>query len=328
MVLKRTGQMLVSAAVLWSLHAPTELKAQTAVFPTQPIRLVVPYPPGGSSDPIARLVAQELSKSFTHPTVVENKAGGNTRIGAEFVARAAPDGHTLLLISGAITVNPSLYQKVGYDPIRDFTGVSLASWFPLVVHVHPSVPANSIAELISLAKAQPGKLSFASGGVGAANHLAGEMFNALAGVEILHIPYKGGAQALTDAIRGEFQLMYGSIMQSLPHVKAGRLKALAVSGPTRSPLAPELPTVAESGLPGYDVTSWNGFVVPTGTPTSVVSTLNREIVRILALPELQKLLAAQGSEALPTSPEKTQAFIVNEVNRWREIVLKAGIRIE
>lgn len=319
--------VLISCAVALAA-SPTQAPAAEDSFPNKLVRIIVPFPPGGSSDPVARLVAQRMSEAFRQRVIVENMPGASTMIATEHVARSAPDGYTMLLASGSLTVNPSLYRKVNYDPVKDFSGVSLASWFPMILHVHPSVPARSVAELVALAKASPGKLTYASGGVAAANHLAGEMFKSLAGVYMLHIPYKGGAPALTDAVGGQVDVMFGSILQSLPHVRSGRLRGLAVTGTQRSPLAPELPTVAESGVAGYDVTSWNGFVVPSGTPRAAVARLNSEITRILRLPELREALAVQGATALPTTPEETRKFLANEVSRWKQLIEKAGIKAD
>ena len=296
-------------------------------YPSKPIRLIVPFPPGGSSDPISRLIGRGLNEAFGQPVIIEHKPGAGTMIAAEFVSKAVPDGYTLLLASGSITVNPSLYRKVNYDPIKDFTGVSLASSFPLILHVHPSLQVRNVAELVALAKAQPGKLSFGSGGVGAANHLAGEMFNSLAGVDILHVPYKGGAQALTDAVGGQFQVMFGGIEQSLPHVRAGRLRGLAVTSARISPQVPELPPIGDT-VQGYDVVSWNGIVVPAKTPTEIITRLNAEIVKVLRSQESQDAMLKMGVTPIPTSVENTNRFLVNDVARWKKVIETAGIKID
>ncbi len=296
-------------------------------YPNHPLRMVVPYPPGGSTDPIARIISRGLSDALGQPVIVDNKPGGGTMIATEFVARAPADGYTLLLAAGSLTVNPALYRKVNYDPIKDFTGVSLATSFPLILHVHPSLPVHSVRELVALAKAQPGKLSFGSGGVGAANHLAGEMFNALAGVNILHVPYKGGAQALTDALGGQFQVMFGGIEQSLPHVRSGRLRGIAVTSPRPSPLVPELPPIGDT-VPGYDVTSWNGVVVPSGTRPEIVTRLNTEIVKILRSASTQESLLKLGVTPFPTAVDETNRFLVNEVARWKKVIDAAGIKLD
>lgn len=311
-------------AVLW----PLEPAVASDTFPSKPIRIIVPFAPGGTTDPIARLVGKQMSETFKQPVIIENRAGGGTMIGTEYVARSAPDGYSLLLASSSHAVNPSLYAKVNYDPLRDFTAVSLASSFPLILHVHPSVPARNLREFIALAKASPGKLAYASGGNGAANHLAGEMFKSMTGTDLLHIPYKGGAPALTDAVGGQVAAMFGSIQQSLPQVRSGRLRALGVTGSKRSSLAPDLPTLGEAGVPGYDVTSWNGLLVPAGTPPQVIATLNAEITRILRLPANRDLMAAQGADLLPTTPREAQDYIANEVSKWAKLIQQAGIKAE
>jgi tripartite-type tricarboxylate transporter receptor subunit TctC len=307
--------------------AATSLADAQEGWPSKPIRFVVPYPPGGSTDPIARIIAKGLTDALGQPVVIDNKPGAGTMIGTEFVARTPADGHTLLLASSSHTVNPSLYRKVNYDPIRDFTGVSLASSFPLILHVHPSLPVRNVAELVAMAKPQPGKLSFGSGGVGAANHLAGEMFNAMAGVNIVHVPYKGGSLALTDALSGQFQVMFGGIEQSLPHVRAGKLRGLAVTSARASALVPELPSVAET-VAGYDVTSWNGVVVASGTRPEIVSRLNAEIVKILRTPATQESLLKLGVSTIPTTVDETNKFITAEVGRWKKVIDAAGIKLD
>ena len=318
---------IMAIAITASMFAPQAALGAEA-FPSRPLRIVVPYAPGGSTDPIARLVGQQLTETLKQPVVVENRAGGGTMIGTELVQKSAPDGHTLLLASSSHAVNPALYKKVNYDPVKDFQAVSLAMSFPLLLTVNPNVPVRSVAELVSQAQASPGKFAYASGGNGAANHLAGEMFKSLANVDLLHVPYKGGGPALTDHIGGQVPLMFGSIVQSLQQVKGGKLRALAVSGATRSSLAPEVPTISEAGVAGYNVTSWNAFVVPSATPPAVVSALNTEIVRALRLPSTREQLAAQGAEPMPTTAKEAQDFIAAEVVKWARLVEKQNIHVE
>ena len=298
-------------------------------FPSRPLRIVVPYAPGGSTDPIARLVGQQLTETLKQPVVVvENRPGGGTMIGTDLVQKSAPDGYTMLLASISHAVNPALYKKVNYDPVRDFQALSLAMSFPLLLTVNPSVPVRSVAELVAQSQASPGKFAYASGGNGAANHLAGEMFKALANVDLLHVPYKGGGPALTDHLGGQVPLMFGSIVQSLQQVKAGKLRALGVSGATRSSLSPDIPTIAEAGVAGYNVTSWNAFVVPAATPAPIVAALNAEIVRALRLPSTRESLALQGAEPTPTTAKEAQDFIAAEVVRWVKLVEKQGIHVD
>ena len=303
--------------------------AQAAeAFPSRPLRIVVPYAPGGSTDPIARLVGQQLTETLKQPVVVENRAGGGTMIGTELVQKSPADGYTMLLASSSHAVNPALYKKVNYDPVKDFQAVSLAMSFPLLLTVNPNVPVNSVKELVAQSQASPGKFAYASGGNGAANHLAGEMFKALANVDLLHVPYKGGGPALADHLGGQVPLMFGSIVQSLQQVKAGKLRALGVSGGTRSPLSPDIPTIGEAGVAGYNVTSWNAFVVPAATPAPVVAALNVEIVRALRLPSTRESLASQGAEPTPTTAREAQDFIAAEVVRWARLVEKQGIHVD
>ena len=317
------GTAAVVAAAGWSGAA----RAAEA-FPSRPLRIVVPYAPGGSTDPIARLVGQQLTETLKQPVVVENRAGGGTMIGTELVQKSPADGYTMLLASSSHAVNPALYKKVNYDPVKDFQAVSLAMSFPLLLTVNPNVPVNSVKELVAQSQASPGKFAYASGGNGAANHLAGEMFKALANVDLLHVPYKGGGPALADHLGGQVPLMFGSIVQSLQQVKAGKLRALGVSGGTRSPLSPDIPTIGEAGVAGYNVTSWNAFVVPAATPAPVVAALNAEIVRALRLPATRESLASQGAEPMPSTPKEAQDFIAAEVVRWAKLVEKQRIHVD
>ncbi len=317
------GTAAVVAAAGWSGAA----RAAEA-FPSRPLRIVVPYAPGGSTDPIARLVGQQLTETLKQPVVVENRAGGGTMIGTELVQKSPADGYTMLLASSSHAVNPALYKKVNYDPVKDFQAVSLAMSFPLLLTVNPNVPVNSVKDLVAQSQASPGKFAYASGGNGAANHLAGEMFKALANVDLLHVPYKGGGPALADHLGGQVPLMFGSIVQSLQQVKAGKLRALGVSGGTRSPLSPDIPTIGEAGVAGYNVTSWNAFVVPAATPAPVVAALNAEIVRALRLPATRESLASQGAEPMPSTPKEAQDFIAAEVVRWAKLVEKQRIHVD
>ncbi|MBI4190281.1 MAG: tripartite tricarboxylate transporter substrate binding protein [Betaproteobacteria bacterium] len=319
---------LLLTALLLTVLWPLEPAVASDTFPSKPIRIIVPFPPGGSADPIARLVGQQMSETFGQPVIIENRPGGGTRIGTEYVARSAPDGYTLFLAATSHAVNPSLYAKVNYDPLRDFMAVSLASSFPFILLIHPSVPARNLREFIALAKASPGKLDYASGGNGSASHLAAEMFKSMTGTDLLHVPYKGGAPALIDAIGGQVAATFGSIQQSLPQVRSGKLRALGVTGRKRSSLAPDLPTLAESGLPGYEVTPWNAVLAPARTPPQVIATLNAEITRILRLPANRDLMAAQGVDLLPTTPKEAQDYIANEVTRWAKLIQQAGIKVE
>ena len=266
-------------------------------FPARSVRLIVPQSAGGGADILARTVGQKLSEAWGQPVVIDNRPGAAGIIGTEAVAKAAPDGYTLLM--GAISthaINPSLYKTLSYDPVKDFAPVTMVATAPLLVVVHPSLPVNSTQELIALAKAKPGQLFFASAGSGNSAHLAGELFKTMANVDLVHVPYKGATPAETDLIGGQVSVMFSSILSALPHAKAGKMKALAVTSARRSSIAPDLPTVAESGVPGYDVNPWYGLFAPAGTPRAIVERINRDVARILAQPDVRQRFATLGAE--------------------------------
>ncbi|HKE38923.1 MAG TPA: tripartite tricarboxylate transporter substrate binding protein [Casimicrobiaceae bacterium] len=298
-------------------------------YPVKAIRLIVPFPPGGPLDVVARSVGQKLSEAWAQPVVVDNRPGAGGNIGADLVAKSAPDGYTIL--EGALSthaVNVSLYGKLPYDPIKDFVPITLVAVTPNVLVVNPSLPVTSVAGLIAYAKANPGKLSFASGSNGSAGHLAGELFKREAGVDMVHIPYKGGAPALQALLAGDTQLMFDNLANSTPQLKAGKLKALAVTTAKRSPLAPELPTLAESGLPGFDIYTWWGFLAPAGTPKDIIDKWNVEVTRILNTPEMRALFAQQGAEPSPTTPEQFAALIRSEIPKYAKIVKESGAKVD
>ena len=276
--------------------APAAAIAQ--VYPSKPIRLVVPFPPGGSLDVVARAIGQKLTEVWGQPVVIDNRPGAGGNIGADLVAKSAPDGYTIL--EGALSthaVNVSLYSKLPYDPVKDFAPITLVAITPNVLVVNPSFSVNSVPELVAYAKAHPGKLSFGSGSNGSAGHLAGELFKTEAGVDMVHVPYKGGAPALQALLAGDTQLMFDNLANSTPQLKAGKLKALAVTTAKRSALAPELPTLAETGLPGFDIYTWWGFMAPAGTPKEIVTKWNAEVKRILGTPEMKAVLRPAGRRA-------------------------------
>jgi tripartite-type tricarboxylate transporter receptor subunit TctC len=294
-------------------------------YPTKPVTLVVPYPPGGSADILARLVGQKLAARLGQPVLVENKAGAGTAIGAKAVAQAAPDGYTLLL--GTVSsqaINPAM-NKVGYDPLKDFVAVAPLAAIPFVLVANPSLPTRSVADLVAMAKAQPGKLAYASAGPGTSNHLAGELLASRAKIHLLHVPYKGSAPALTDVVGGQVPLMFDLITTSLPMLAAGKVKALAVTSRTRSALLPDVPTVAESGVPDYEVSAWFGIFAPAGTPESVVSRLNSDVTAILQAPDMQKHLRDLGAEPVTSTPEAYSQYVRDEAHKWREVVHQAGL---
>jgi len=301
--------------------------AQPAPYPNKPIRLVSPFAPGGGTDVVSRLVAQKMTESWGQAVILDNRPGAGTMLGTEIVAKSPADGYTLLIVAAAHSINPSLYAKVNYHPTRDFAPISMAVSFPFLLVVHPAIPAQNVNDLIAVAKSRPGNFSFASSGSGNTNHLAGELLKSMAGIDITHIPYKGGAPALTDVVGGQVSMMFGTVLESLPQARSGRVRMIAVSGVKRAAFAPEVPTVAES-LPGYEVTGWYAFLAPAGTPAAVVNKLNQEITRILELPDVRQRLIALGAEPWPTSQTEASRFITSEAAKWSKVIRRAGIKAE
>lgn len=298
-------------------------------YPQRPIRFIVPFAAGGGGDIVVRTVAQRLTEAMGPPVVVDNRSGAGGNVGTDLAAKSAPDGYTILMANVApIAINVSLYKKLPYDSVKDFAPVSLMAVFPNVLVVHPSVAAKSVKELIALAKAHPGQLTYASAGNGSTTHLAAELFKSMAGLDMIHVPYKGGGPALVDLIAGQVNLYFGSMPAALPHVKNGKLRALAVTSAKRSRAAPELPTVAESGFPGFAADTWIGVLAPAGTPGPIVVRLNREIVKILQQPELEEKLSAQGAEPVTNSPEQFAAYIKSEIRKWAKVVKESGAKAD
>jgi tripartite-type tricarboxylate transporter receptor subunit TctC len=297
-------------------------------YPTKPVKIVVPYPPGGPTDIVARVVAQKLSEQTGQQFVVDNRAGAGGNIGAEAVARSAPDGYTLLVATTAHAINRTLFKQMSYDLMKDFVPVSQLTAGPLVIVANPALPAKNVRELIALAKAKPGELAFASSGPGQSTHLAAELFDTMAGIKMTHVPYKGSAPALTDTMGGQVSLFFDTMLSAMPHVRSGKLKALAVTSAARSPAAPDIPTVAESGLPGYEAIAWNGLLAPAGTPKEVVGRLNAEVKRALEVPEIKERFAAQGFAAAWSPPEKYAAFLDAEVDKWGKVVKVSGATVD
>ena len=296
-------------------------------YPAKTVRIVVPLAPGGSTDVLARLVAAKLSELWGQSVIVDNRAGAGTMIGAELVARAAPDGYTLLMVTSAFAVNFSLQEKVPYK-LSDFVALSNVGQTPNVLAVHPSVPAKSVKELIALLRARPGQMTYSSGGVGGSTHLAGELFKLLAKVDMVHVPYKGGGPAVTDLVSGQVTMTFGNLTTVLPFAKAGRLRALAVTSPRRSPLLPDMPTMAESGVPGFEAATWNGLIAPAATPKDIVAKLNADIVRVLHTPDMREKLAVNGLEPIGDSPAAFSAHISNEIARWAKVVKAARLKAQ
>ena len=297
-------------------------------YPAKPIRIVVSFPAGGIADIYARIIGNKAQEAWGQPVVVENRTGAGGNIGAEAVAKSAPDGYTLNMSAlGPHAVNVSLFSKLPYDPVKDFAAIALVLEAEGLLVVHPSVPANSVAQLIAHARASPGKLTFASAGMGTASHLAGELFKTMAKVEMTHVPYKGNVPAITDLLAGQTSLLFATMPTVLPHAKAGKLRALATIGSARSAAAPELPTVAES-LPGFEVNNWIGLFAPAGTPPEIVRRWNGEVMRIMQSPEIQARLPAEGARFSPNSPEQFAAFVKSEIAKWAPVVKASGARVD
>lgn len=309
------------------LAVPLALAVGDAVgqaYPSKPIRFVVPLS-AGAGDTLTRTIGQKMSESWNQPVVVENRPGAGSTIGTEIVAKATPDGYTLLMASFSHAVNPSLYAKLPYDTLKDFAAVTLIGSAPNVLTVHPSVPANSVADVIALAKAQPGKLNFASAGNGSSSHMAGELFKSLTGAQIVHVPYKGAAPAMTDLLAGQVQMAFDPLPSSLANIKAGKLRPIAVTSAKRSGALPEVPTVGET-VPGYELAVWYGVVAPANTPKEIVGRVHTEIVKVLSMPDVRERVAGLGFETTSGTPEQFQAFIETEVAKWGKVVREAGLR--
>ena len=319
-----TRSFLLAAALVLSSTA-----AMAQGYPTKPIKLIVPFPPAGSTDLSARAVAGKLQERLGQPVVIENKPGAGGNIGGEQAAKAAPDGYTLFVGTvGTNAINASLYSKMPYDHQKDFVPVILLSKTPNVLVVHPSLPVNSVADVIKLAKSKPGELTFASSGVGTSIHMSGELFKSMAGLQMTHVPYKGSGPMLIDIISGQVNMSFDNLSAAIQHIKAGKLKALATTGTTRSPTLPDLPTVQEAGLAGYDSTSWNAIFAPANTPREVVEKLNRELNAILTSPETRKFFADQGAESGGGTPEQLTAFVRAETVKWSKVVKDSGAKAD
>lgn len=319
------GRILAASLLAWLGAAAAA--AQT--YPVKPVRLVIPYPPGGGSDTIGRPLAQKMSEGLGQQVVVENRGGANGNIGMESVARSAPDGYTLVFaLSAQLAINPGLYQKIPYDPLKDFAPITLLGEGGYILVVHPSLPAKSLKDLIALAKARPGQIAYSSSGNGSGGHLAVELMNSMAGIKMLHVPYKGGGPALMDLIAGQVQVLFATQLASWPHVQTGRVRALAVSTAKRPASVPDLPTVSEAGLPGYDSGVWYGVLAPAGTSREIVARLNSEIVRALNQPDYRSLLVNNTIEPIGSPPERLSQYIKTELVKWAKVIKSANVRVD
>ena len=319
----------VRGVLLGSVLAVLATGGQAQTYPTHPIRLVVPFPAGGTTDILAREVGQKLSVSLGQSVVIDNRPGAAGNIGSDLVAKSAPDGYTLLMCTVSThAINPNLYAKLPYDHLKDFVPVVLVASVPNVLEVTPALPVNSVADLIRLAKEKPGQINFASSGSGTSIHLSGELFKTQAGVDMTHVPYKGSAPALTDLIGGQVQVMFDNLPSSLPQIKAGKLRAIAVTSAQRAPALPDIPTIAESGLPGFEATSWFGIVAPTGTPPAIIARINADVNQWLQSPEAREKLLAQGALAAGGTPEQFAAYIRAETEKWAKVVKASGAKVD
>ena len=314
--------LLATLSVAFALHA----YGQDA-WPTRPVRMILPFPPGGGTDILGRLIAERLSAGIGQPVVTENRGGAGGNVGAEAAARSAPDGYTIVLVAPSLAISPTLYSKINYDPVKDFAPISLVATVPNVMVTQPSLPGQ-LQEFIAFVKAKPGALNFGSGGAGTSNHLAGELFNIVTGARLVHVPYKGVNLAMQDVLAGNVHLVFIGIPAAAPHIKAAKLRALAVVAPQRSSVLPDVPTVAEAGLKDFEVTTWYGILAPAGTPQSVVKRLNAELVKIMHAPEMKEKLTATGTEPLTSTPEEFAAYIKREIAKWGDVIRKAGVKAD
>jgi tripartite-type tricarboxylate transporter receptor subunit TctC len=315
------------AALVLALGPASGALAQGA-YPTKPVKIVVPYSAGGPADIYARFVGDRLQKAMGQPFVIENRPGAGAIIGTDAVAKSAPDGYTLLLMSNTHTVNESLFSKKPYSLLRDLAPIAPINYSDLILVVHPSVPAKNLKELIALAKAKPGALNYASSGPGTPYHMAGELFKAMAGVDLVHVPHKGSAEARTDVLAGNVQMMFDAITTMAPLVQSGKVRAIATSGKTRSSIMPDVPTLSEAGVPGYDAVIWLGMMAPAGTPKSVIDTLNAAIQKIVDAPEVKEAWAKQGAVPMRMSPEEFGKFIEQDIQKWAKVVKFSGAQVD
>ena len=315
----------LSLSILALIFAAT---ASAQSFPTKPIKIIVPFPAGGTVDFFARVISTKLSEALGQSVLVENRAGAGGNIAAEAVAKAAPDGYTLLMGSEIIAINTSLYSKIGYDPVKDLAPITLVGTVPNILIVHPGLPVNSVNDLIALAKKTPGKISFASTGQGTSTHLSSELFKLMANVDMLHIPYKGGPPAIADLISGQVNMMFINMPTGITHVRSGKAKIIAVSSIKRVSQLPDVPTVDQAGVKGFETSAWSGLYAPAGTPADIINRLNAEVVKILKQPSVREQLMAQGAEPVGDTPEEFSRFTLAEISKWAKIIKISGAKVE
>ena len=320
--------MRILFAAAWLIAALPAIAADAQSYPSKPIRIIVPFPPGGIADVMSRVFGQKFTDTWNQPVIVENRAGAGGNIGTEIVAKSPPDGYTLVMGSiGTHAVNVSLFSKLPYDPVRDFAPVALVIEADGLLVLHPSVPVKTVKDLIALARARPGQLVYASAGNGTAAHLAGELFKSMAKIDLVHIPYKGNVPAITDLVGGQTSMLFATLPTVLPLAKAGKLHALAVTGAQRNPAIPDVPTMADT-LPGFEVTNWIALFAPAGTPADIVAKLNAEIMRIMRLPDVQSRLVNEGAKFTPNTPNEFAAFVKSEIAKWGKVIKDSGARVD
>jgi tripartite-type tricarboxylate transporter receptor subunit TctC len=321
----RMGAALLGACLIVQPAA----QAQTRGYPEKSVRVIVPAPPGSAPDFLVRLVGQKLSEAWGQPVVIDNIVGASGNIGTERAAKAVPDGYTLLFNTiGPIAVNVSLFDKLPYDPIKDLAPISLVAKMPNILTVNPGVPVKNLAELIALAKKEPGRLRYGTAGPGTTQHLSGELLNTLAGIQLVGVPYKSSAQMTTDALGGQIEVLFHNAPVLLPHLKSGGLRGIAITSAKRSPAVPDLPTMAEAGVPGFEITAWFGFMAPRGTPQAIIEKIHTDVARIVASPEIQERILSQASEPVGNSPAEYAAFINAEIAKWRAVIKQANVKAE
>lgn len=323
---RRAGTSIASVLLAALAATPGIPDAFAQQYPAGPLRIVVPFTPGGGTDILSRIIAQKLNEAWGHPAVVENRPGASGTVGTAFVAAAKGDGYTLLVVPAGYAGNPGLYKKLPYDQNRDLAPVSLLASGPLVLVVHPSLPVKSVKDLVALARSRPGEINFGSPGAGTLPHLSAELFNSMNGLRMVHVPYKGAGAAVTDVMAGRVPIYFMNILQSLSLIKAGKLRALGVTTPERSPIAPAIPSIAEAGLKGFDMTNWYGMLAPSATPREVVVKLNAEVARILRLPDLRSRLADDGMTVVAGTPEQFAEFLARETAKFSRVIEAAGIK--
>jgi tripartite-type tricarboxylate transporter receptor subunit TctC len=297
-------------------------------YPSRPVRFILPFPPGGGTDILGRVIAERLSANLGQPVVTENRGGAGGNVGAEAAAHSAPDGYTIVLVAPSLAISKTLYSRLNYDPVKDFAPISLVATVPNVMITNPAVEAKNLQEFIALARSRPGAMNYGSGGAGTSNHLAGELFNIVTGAKLVHVPYKGVNLAMQGVLAGEIELVFIGIPAALPHIKAGKLRALALVAPQRSPALAEVPTVAEAGLKDFEVTTWYGVLAPAGTPRPIVSRLNAELVKIMHAPDVKERLAAMATDPLTSTPEEFAAYLKQEIAKWGDVVRRANLKAD